>query len=51
MNRYKEYLNEIKTRKTQGLNPKPIDNIDLIFEIIQQIKDKIAKDFQPDASK
>ena len=40
MNRYKEYLNEIKTRKTQGLNPKPIDNIDLILEIIQQIKDK-----------
>ena len=40
MNRYKEYLNEIKTRKTQGLNPKPIDNIDLILEIVQQIKDK-----------
>ena len=40
MNRYIEYLSEIKTRKKQGLNPKPIDNIDLILEIIQQIKDK-----------
>ena len=48
MNRYKEYLNEIKTRKTQGLNPKPIDNIDLILEIIQQIKDK-SNEFRKDS--
>ena len=48
MNRYKEYLNEIKTRKTQGLNPKPIDNIDLILEIVQQIKDK-SNEFRKDS--
>ena len=48
MNRYKEYLVEIKTRKTQGLNPKPIDNIDLILEIIQQIKDK-SNEFRKDS--
>jgi aconitate hydratase 2/2-methylisocitrate dehydratase len=39
MNLYTEYLNEIETRKTQGLHPKPIDGADLIGEIIAQIKD------------
>lgn len=36
---YKEYLQEIETRKEQGLHPKPIDGADLISEIIAQIKD------------
>lgn len=39
MSLYTDYLNEIETRKTQGLNPKPIDDGDLISEIIAQIKD------------
>ncbi|NRB73407.1 MAG: bifunctional aconitate hydratase 2/2-methylisocitrate dehydratase [Verrucomicrobiales bacterium] len=39
MNLYSEYLNEIEERKTQGLNPKPIDDGALLSEIIAQIKD------------
>ena len=39
MNIYNDYLKEIEDRKTQGLNPKPIDNADLLSEIITQIKD------------
>ena len=36
---YKDYIKEIKERKAQGLNPKPIDDGILLNEIIKQIKD------------
>ncbi len=39
MSLYKDYINEIEERKSQGLNPKPIDGADLLSEIIEQIKD------------
>ena len=40
MGLYTEYLNEIATRKEQGLNPKPIEDGALVKELISQIKDK-----------
>ncbi len=39
MNTYKDYIQEIEDRKSQGLHPKPIDGAELISEIIEQIKD------------
>ena len=36
---YTNYLAEIKERKSLGLNPKPIDEAELLSEIILQIKD------------
>jgi len=39
MSRYQEYLQEIEERKSQGLHPKPIDDAELLKEIIIQIKD------------
>ncbi|WP_300527505.1 bifunctional aconitate hydratase 2/2-methylisocitrate dehydratase [Maricaulis sp.] len=39
MSLYSDYLQEIETRKTQGLNPKPIEGAELAAEIIAQIKD------------
>ncbi|WP_367916210.1 bifunctional aconitate hydratase 2/2-methylisocitrate dehydratase [Leadbetterella sp. DM7] len=39
MNIYKEYTKEIEERKAQGLHPKPIDDAELLGEIIEQIKD------------
>lgn len=39
MSLYTDYLNEIATRKEQGLNPKPIDDGAFIDELIAQIKD------------
>ena len=39
MSLYAEYLKEIDERKTQGLNPKPIDGSELVKELIAQIKD------------
>jgi aconitate hydratase 2/2-methylisocitrate dehydratase len=39
MNLYEDYLKEIDERKTQGLHPKPIDDIELLSVIISQIKD------------
>ncbi|KAB7609809.1 bifunctional aconitate hydratase 2/2-methylisocitrate dehydratase [Amylibacter sp. SFDW26] len=39
MSLYTDYLNEIETRKEQGLNPKPIDDGALTSEIVAQIKD------------
>ncbi|KZL06538.1 bifunctional aconitate hydratase 2/2-methylisocitrate dehydratase [Pseudovibrio sp. Ad26] len=39
MSLYTDYLNEIDTRKAQGLNPKPIEDGALVNEIISQIKD------------
>ena len=41
MNLYKNYLNEIKERKKQGLQPKPIDAEELIKEeLILNIEDE-----------
>ncbi|MDT0552036.1 bifunctional aconitate hydratase 2/2-methylisocitrate dehydratase [Urechidicola vernalis] len=39
MNTYKDYINEIEERKSLGLHPKPIDESQLLSEIISQIKD------------
>lgn len=39
MSLYTDYLNEIETRKGEGLNPKPIEDGALVGEIIAQIKD------------
>ena len=39
MSLYTNYLDEIETRKIQGLNPKPIDDSALLNEIVTQIKD------------
>ena len=39
MSLYINYLNEIETRKNEGLNPKPIEDGALVKEIIAQIKD------------
>jgi len=39
MNLYCAYLNEIEERRIQNLDPKPIDNAELLSEIIAQIKD------------
>ncbi len=39
MGLYTEYLNEIETRKQQGLNPKPIEQAALVKELISQITD------------
>ncbi|CUH46823.1 bifunctional aconitate hydratase 2/2-methylisocitrate dehydratase [Ruegeria atlantica] len=39
MSQYSDYLDEIETRKEQGLSPKPIDDGALVEEIIEQIKD------------
>ncbi|WP_223788946.1 bifunctional aconitate hydratase 2/2-methylisocitrate dehydratase [Marinicella meishanensis] len=40
MSRYNEYLADIEVRQQQGLHPLPIDNADLLAEIINQIKDQ-----------
>ena len=40
MNLYKDYLNEINERKKQNLQPKPIDDGDLIKELILNIEDE-----------
>ncbi len=39
MNIYSDYIKEIEERKIQGLHPKPIDDAQLLSEIIAQIKD------------
>jgi aconitate hydratase 2/2-methylisocitrate dehydratase len=43
MSIYQEYLKEIEERKTQGLNPKPIDGSDLIKEVITLVKNESAE--------
>ena len=43
MSLYAEYLKEIKTREASGLKPKPIEDGELLREIIEQIKDKNNK--------
>ena len=40
MNLYNEYIKEIEERKGLGLHPKPIDNAELLSEIIAQIKEE-----------
>ncbi len=39
MSLYEAYLEEIETRKQQGLSPKPVDDAALLTEIIELIKD------------
>jgi aconitate hydratase 2/2-methylisocitrate dehydratase len=39
MNLYEDYLKEIEARKELGLHPKPIDDNELLSEVINQIKD------------
>ncbi len=39
MSAYTKYLTEIEERINQGLNPKPIDDGELLSQIIEQIKD------------
>ncbi|MEM1437175.1 MAG: aconitase family protein, partial [Pseudomonadota bacterium] len=39
MSLYTDYLEEINVRKSQGLNPKPIEEAALVEELIAQIKD------------
>lgn len=39
MNTYEDYLKEIEERKALGLHPKPIDNDELLTDVIAQIKD------------
>jgi aconitate hydratase 2/2-methylisocitrate dehydratase len=39
MSLYTEYLEQIETRKEQGLHPKPIEYAELVEELIVQIKD------------
>ena len=39
MSLYTDYLEEIETRKEQGLNPKPIDDAALLGEVIDHNKD------------
>ncbi|MCG8492143.1 MAG: bifunctional aconitate hydratase 2/2-methylisocitrate dehydratase, partial [Sneathiellales bacterium] len=39
MSYYTDYLQEIETRKGEGLHPKPIEDAALVEEIISQIKD------------
>ena len=47
MNLYKNYLDEIQNRKKQSLNPKPIDDGNLLKEIISEIKD-VNSEFRQD---
>ena len=42
MSLYADYLQEIETRKTQGLHPKPIEDGELAAEIISHIKDEAS---------
>ena len=39
MSLYSDYLNQIETRKDQGLHPKPIEDADFVEALIAQIKD------------
>jgi len=39
MSLYTEYIDQIATRKEQGLNPKPIEDAEFVEELIGQIKD------------
>ena len=39
MDLFTSYLDEIERRKEEGLNPLPIDNGDLVEELVLRIKD------------
>ena len=39
MSLYTDYLQQIESRKDQGLHPKPIEDAALVEELIAQIKD------------
>lgn len=39
MSLYSDYITEIEERKDQGLSPKPIDDGELLAEIVSQVKD------------
>jgi aconitate hydratase 2/2-methylisocitrate dehydratase len=39
MSLYTDYLEQIETRKDQGLHPKPIEDAELVEALIDQIKD------------
>ena len=43
MSLYSDYLSEIENRKKEGLKPKPIEDGELLKEIISQIKDPCNK--------
>ena len=47
MDLYNHYLEEIQNRKKQSLNPKPIDDGNLLKEIISEIKD-VNSEFRQD---
>ena len=40
MNSYNNYQDQILERKSEGLNPLPIDGADLMSDVIEQIKDE-----------
>ena len=44
MDLYKTYLTEIENRKSEGLQPKPIDDGKLLKELITHIKDPISNE-------
>ena len=48
MSLYASYLDEIESRKEQGLRPKPIDSGNLIKELVLQIKD-VENKFREDS--
>ena len=50
MQRYEEYLNEIEERKGDNLHPKPIDDAELMAEVIDIIKDS-SNDHRSEALK
>ena len=50
MSHFTAYLDEIKIRKQQNLSPKPIEDGELIAEIISQIKD-YANEYRDDSLK
>ncbi len=50
MSLYTDYLEEIETRKTDGLHPKPIDDGALVSELIAQIKD-VSNAYREDSLK
>ena len=44
MDLYKTYLTEIENRKSEGLHPKPIDDAELLKELINHIKNPISNE-------
>lgn len=50
MNTYSDYIKEIEERKAQGLHPKPIEDAELLSEIITQIKES-GNEYREDSLK